>query len=334
VNVGNCDIKKFGGFYFYITFIQTKPPHMEDQQSGGNKKIYVAIIALLLLINGVALYLLYSENKAKKDLTEKKIELEANFKTLTDTLDSKKMELEQYKGKNAELDSIITAKQDEIDQQKKSIAGLFAKGKMNANQLAEAKAKIAEFEASIAEFQKKVEELMKQNHELTTQNQQLSTDLSTEKQTTTSLTEQNKGLSKKVELGSLLQLRNITVAGIKKKGNGKEVDVKKVKQLESLRITFETGDNKVLEPGPLSLYVRVINPKGETISVTDQGSGSVQLANGGENIQYTKKADFDWTQTNKKIVVYWASNVKDAGIYKVEMYQSGYMVGQGQVELK
>ncbi|MCX6199961.1 MAG: hypothetical protein NTY88_12200 [Bacteroidetes bacterium] len=73
---------------------------MENNQGGGNKKVYVAIITLLLLINGVALYLLYSENKAKKDLSEQKIALENDFKNLTDTLDAKKMELESYKGKN------------------------------------------------------------------------------------------------------------------------------------------------------------------------------------------------------------------------------------------
>jgi regulator of replication initiation timing len=307
---------------------------MEENKESGNKKIYVAIIALLLLINGVALYLLYSENKAKKDLGDQKIALEHDFKNLTDTLDSKKLELEQYRGKNAELDSLITAKQEEIDQQKKTISGLFAKGKMTTTELAKAKEMIAQYETSIGDLKKRIEELTAQNQELNAQNQQLSTDLSSEKQNNNTLTEQNKGLSKKVELGSLLQLRNITVAGVRKKGNGKEVDVTKVKQLESLRISFETGDNKVLEAGPISLFVRILNPKGETISVADQGSGDLKLAETGETVQFTKKADFDWSQSNKKIVVYWASNVKDAGNYKVEVYQSGYLVGTGQVALK
>ena len=145
---------------------------MEDNQGGGNKKIYIAIIALLLLINGVALYLLYSENKQKQEIDNQKTALKNDFDKLTVTLDEKKVELEQYKGKNAELDSLIVAKQEEIDQQKKTIAGLFAKGRMNSKDLEEAKAKIAEYEASIADFQKKVEELTKQNQELTNQNQQ------------------------------------------------------------------------------------------------------------------------------------------------------------------
>lgn len=306
---------------------------MENNQSEGNKKVYIAIIALLLLINGVALFLLYSENKAKKDLTTQKVALENDFKNLTDTLDSKKAELEQFKGKNAELDSLIVAQQAEIDNQKKTISGLFAKGKMNANELAKAKSMIAEFEVSIAQMKTQIEQLTAEKAQLTAQNQQLSTDLSAEKQTSSLLSEQNKGLSRKVELASLLQLRNIEVAAIKKKSNGKETTVSRVKQLENLRISFETGDNKVLDPGNVSLYIRIMNPKGETISVADQGSGSMTLA-GGENVQYTKKADFEWNQTNKKVVVYWSNNVKEAGTYKAEIYQSGVLVGQGQVTLK
>ncbi|MBP6730830.1 MAG: hypothetical protein KA149_02160 [Chitinophagales bacterium] len=309
---------------------------MEDNQNGGNKKIYIAIIALLLLINGVALYLLYSENKAKKDLGDQKIALENEFKSMTDTLDAKKMELEQYKGKNAELDSIITAKQEEIEQQKKTISGLFARGKMDKAELEKARTMMGQYEQSIAELQKKVDEMVQQNQQLNAQNQQLSTDLNSEKQNSSTLAEQNKGLSKKVELGSLLQLRNMEVVGVSSKKNkkGEDIVMTKAKKTEQLRISFETGDNKVLEPGPVSLYIRLVNPKGETVSVADQGSGTIKLAESGEEVQFTKKADFDWSQNNKKLVVYWSSNVSDAGTYKVEVYQSGYMVGQGTAILK
>jgi myosin heavy subunit len=307
---------------------------MENNQGEGNKKLYIGIIIVLLLLNAGTLYLYLTTNKAKTDLGEQKVALENDFKNLTDTLDSRKMELEQYKGKNAELDQEISAKQDEIEQQKKTIAGLFAKGKMNSKELAAAKEKIAQFESSIEEFKKKIDELTQQNQQLTTQNQQLSTDLNTEKQTTSTLSEQNKGLSKKVELGSLLQLQGLEVVGIKKKGNGKEVDVKKIKQVESIRVSFQTGENKVVDAGNLSLYVRIINPKGETISVADQGSGTLKLAESGQEVQYSKKADIDYSQTNKKVSIYWSQNLTAAGTYKVEIYQSGYVIGLGQVELK
>ncbi len=304
---------------------------MENNQ-GGNKKIYMAIIALLLLMNGVAVYLLWSENKEKKDVIETKVQLEEEFKSLTANFDAKVLELEGLKGQNAELDSVISAQQVEIDRQKQQIQSLFAKGKMSASELAKAKEMIAQYEVTIADMKAQIEALVKKNELLTNENQQLSTDLNAEKQTTILLGEQNKGLSKKVELGSLLQLRNIEVLGTRKKGNGKEVTVKKGKQVESMKISFETGENKVLENGPLSLAIRIINPKGETITVADQGSGSFKLADSEEVVQYTKKADFDWTQSNKKVVVYWSQGVNLEGTYRVEVYQSGYLIGKGSVE--
>lgn len=304
---------------------------MENNQ-GGNKKIYMAIIALLLLMNGVAVYLLWSENKEKKDVIETKVQLEEEFKSLTANFDAKVQELEGLKGQNAELDSVIAVQQAEIDRQKQQIQSLFAKGKMSAGELAKAKEMIAQYEVTIADMKNQIEALVKKNELLTNENQQLSTDLNAEKQTTNQLNEQNKGLSKKVELGSLLQLRNIEVVGTRKKGNGKEITVKKGKQVESLKISFETGENKVLENGPLSLSIRIINPKGETITVADQGSGSFKLAESDEVVQFTKKADFEWTQSNKKVVVYWSQGVNLEGTYRVEVYQSGHLVGKGSVE--
>ena len=131
----------------------------------------------------------------------------------------------------------------------------------------------------------------------------------------------------------MLQLSKVDVEAIKMRHNGKEVQVKRVKAAEELKISFETGKNKVLDPGTLSLYVRIINPKGETISVTDQGSGMISLADSPNPVQYSKKADIDWDQNNKKVIVYWGQNITDPGTYKVQVYQKGYMVGEGAVKL-
>jgi len=125
----------------------------------------------------------------------------------------------------------------------------------------------------------------------------------------------------------------LDVEAVKRKNNGKEVSVKRAKVAQSLKISFETGENKVLDPGPVSLYVRIINPKGETIAVSDQGSGAIASALTPEPVQFTKRADFDYDQNNKKVIVYWSQNISDPGLYRVEVYQNGYVVGQGQVKL-
>ena len=311
---------------------------METNQNGaatssGKRKLYISAIVALLLINSVSLYFLFSENRDKTSVISEKMALQTNFKNLNDTLDAKNTVIDQYIGKNAELDKTISEKQSLINQEKHEIAGLLSKNKLTGAELTKAYGLMAEYKASISDLQQKVVELTQQNQQLAQQNQQLSSDLTNEKQTTSQLSETNKGLSQKVAVGSLFQVAKLDVEAIKTRKNGKEVDVKKAKTAEELKISFETGANKVIDPGTVSLYVRIINPKGETIAVADQGSGTIQCEGSVEPCQYTKKADIDYNQTNKKVVLYWGQHIKDPGTYKVELYQSGHVIGQGAVTI-
>lgn len=306
----------------------------ENNQGSGSKRIYLAIIALLLLINGVAGYLLYNENKQKEEKIGQVQQKDTEIKGISQRLDSTSHALDGLKGQNAELDSIIAARQATIDQTKAELDAARRHGNMSAAELKKYKDLATKYESDNADLQKKIQELTAKNEELTAQNLQVSHSLEVEKSTTAALTEDKNKLSKKVELGSLLHLQNFTVTGEKKKKNGKEVVEKSAKKTDFLKIAFETGDNKVLEKGPLSLYIRIVNPKGETIALADQGSGTIKLADGGGDVQFSRKIDLDWDQTSQKKSIEWSQNIKDPGTYKVEVYQSGYLVGKGSVELK
>jgi cell division protein FtsB/exonuclease VII small subunit len=304
-----------------------------DQKESRNKKLMLGVVIALILIIGVTLYFVYSGHEDNTDLTAQKSTLDSTFHSLSDTLDVRSAELEQITDRNTVLDSTVSAKQAMIVAERGQIAAILKKAKMTKTELEEAKSRITQYETSISELQQKVVELNAQNQQLTQANSQLSDSLSSEKKTTTELNAENKGLSQKVVLGSLLQLREVDVNGVKQRQNGKEITVRYAKAAESLRISFETGQNAVLSAGPLSLYVRIINPAGETISVADQGSGTLQLTQYGTQVQYTKKADITWNQTSKKVLVYWTKNISSPGIYHVEIYQSGYLIGRGQVKL-
>ncbi|MBS1593626.1 MAG: hypothetical protein JST90_04845 [Bacteroidetes bacterium] len=309
---------------------------MEDnkQGAGGSKKIYIAIIILLLLINGGAIYKLWDENRKREDQKTVIEQKDTELKSLNQQFETAKQDLESMKGKNSELDSIVNNRQAQIEKIQGELAAAQKRGNLSAGELKKYKDMVAQVQAQNAELQKKIEELTAQNQELNAKNLDLTKNLDAEKTTTATLTDQNKGLSKKVELGSLLHLQNLKVEGEKKKKNGKEVAKTSAKSIDLLKISFATGDNKVLEKGNLSLYVRVINPKGETISVADQGSGTLKLADGGTDMQYSKKVDLDWDQTSKNVAIDWTENIKTAGTYKVEVYQAGYLIGQSSVTLK
>jgi len=314
----------------YVTFAQNINI-MENQSS---KKFYIIIIVLLLLMNVVAGYFLFTENTAKKELDVAKQELDNQYQGVLTELEARKSELEQYKGKNAELDSTIVARQTEIDQYKSQVEGLLKKGRITSSELAKARELIEKLKVENKQLQGKVEELTAANEMLTQENQTLGQNLEKEKQAAATLTEEKQNLSKKVALGALIKPVNLKITGVNIKGNGKESETTKLKNVDKLKIAFETGENKITEKGSLKFYLRVINPKGETIAVRDQGSGTFKLADSGDEVQYSRIADVDYQQTNKKVSIDWSSNITQEGTYKVEVYQSGYLIGKGEVKLK
>lgn len=303
---------------------------MENQ--GGNKKIYWVIIGVLLLLNGVAITLLVKENKAKTDVTAQKDNLDAEYKKLNESFEAQKQALEAEKGKSAELDSLLSAKTAELEAKQQELKRSYASNKFTASKNNEYKAQLATSQSEIDALKKRIAELTSQNQELSAKNIQIGLDLEKEKQTTAQQGETIKTQAQQIELGSLLQPQGLKIEGIKRKGNGKEVAVTRIKAAAELRVTFQTGENKILKPGPLKLYVRIINPRGETISVADQGSGTLTTSNG-ETVQYTKPVDAEWDGNSKNVSVYWSQNIKDAGTYKVEVYQGSYLIGSSSVEL-
>jgi myosin heavy subunit len=304
----------------------------EKKEESKNKVLY-AIIVVLLIGLSFSLYYNYTGNKENVDLTSEKAQLQSEFSSLSDTMDVRNSEILLITDKNTALDSAVTVAQAQLEEDRKKIKGMLSKSNMTKAELKEAKQKIKDYEASVTDLQAKITELTAQNQQLTEANKKLGEDLVAERKTTTELNERNIGLSKTVEVGQLLQLTMLEVEGVKQRPNGRDRAVKNAKAAESIKISFETGENKILPAGTVSLYVRVINPKGETISVENQGSGLMTLAGSDLKIQYSTKADIDWNQANKKVSVYWKQFISTPGTYKVEIYQSGYLTGKGEVTL-
>lgn len=306
---------------------------METTKSNRTRNIMIAILAALAITNGTTLYLLLNVKHEKEVVTIEKNTLNDEYNSVIASLEEKKTEIGQLKGKNDEMDKEIVAKQQMIEEEQNKLAELHEKNELTGSELNQARKMIGQYTITIAALQKKVEEYGAQNQQLTVEKEQLTADLSCEVDHNTQLTATNTVLTKKVDAGSYLQIPTVQVAAIKRKNNGSEVPVEKVKAAESLKISFETGANKVLDPGPLSLYVRIINPRGETLAVTEQGSGVIPETETGKPVQYSKKANIQYNQSSKKVTLYWTRYITDAGTYRVEVYQNGKVVGKGSVRL-
>jgi hypothetical protein len=192
---------------------------------------------------------------------------------------------------------------------------------------------VAQYENVLADLNAQITKLHQVNDQLASENSTLSNELFSEKQLSAKLNDKNNSLSKKVEIASLLPVSNIELNAVKKRNNGKDMKVRRAKNTEALKISFETGENQVLDAGNVSVYVRIINPKGETIAVNDMGSGLMNESQSGKPMLYTQKADIDWNNASKTVTLYWGQNIKYPGVYKVELLQNGYLIGKSEIKL-
>ena len=305
-----------------------------NSNSAATKKLFVSVVVAMALINVVTAYFLFSEKKEKTEVISQKNTVEQDYRNISDTLDLKRQEIGMLSGKNAEMDRQIVEKQALIDSEKTNLADLYAKNELTGTELNRARRLITTYEVNISGLQKQLAEYEVKTRDLTQRTEQLTINLDSTTRSNTVLTEVKDSLSKKVDAGSYLQIAKVDVEGMRKKHNGEEVPVTKAKATEELKVSFETGINKVLDPGKISLYVRIINPKGETIAVKEMGSGIIPAADASAKpVEYTKKADIYYSQSNKKVVMYWDRYVSTPGMYRVEVYQSGKVVGRGAVHL-
>ena len=80
--------------------------------------------------------------------------------------------------------------------------------------------------------------------------------------------------------------------------------------------------------------VRLISPVGETLAIEELGSGVMETSNG-EQMRYTAVKEYDYNNDEATLCMIWAPNVAfQAGDYQVEIYNKGYLTGEGTFNLK
>ena len=99
---------------------------------------------------------------------------------------------------------------------------------------------------------------------------------------------------------------------------------------------FDVDENKVADQGTKTFMLRVISPEGVTMAVQSQGSGTFDIAETGEQMQYTTKTEIDYKQAAQNVCMYWGGSAGGfpKGKYTAELYQDGYKIGTSAFTLK
>ena len=313
---------------------ETNFPTPSAQAKKGNNYKNAAIGVLAAGLIAVSGYAIYSKNDTTKTIqqqettiakvSDEKSDVQANF-------DASLARLDSMQSLNTGLEGKLTAKNNEIAKVKTEIRSILNKKNATASELSRAKTLIASLNDKITSMEADIAQLKQDNQLLTNDNVVLKQDKETLTKDLTATKEVKQALEKKVDIASTLNASNIVITPINVKSNGKEKVSTTAKRVDKFVVSFDV-DNRIIQSGSTDVYVVVLGPDGKAINTSAETfTTREEIA-----MPFTAKMPVDLETAKKKNVefAFLPGTNFVQGAYTVQIYQNGFLIGQGTRELK
>lgn len=299
----------------------------ENQKSEDKNRKLIILLAVLLgvsVIGNIYLVSRTSEVETQVDVEKAKVDSLNSFKrALENDFQAMTYELDQFKGKNIQLDSLLEKANGDITKQKMQIERLINENK----DIGLLKRQLAEMKAIRDGYREQIETLIKENKELRFANINLSQEVD-------NLSRTNEDMSQKVQLASELRTENILVEPLREKGRGKIEVTEKAKRVSKINTTFVIAENKVAPKGKREVVLRIIKPDGYVLTDPNNGSGTF-TKEGGRSTDYTLLKNVDYNNQRTEVLFEWDQLVELAsGLYIAEIYVDGKLMGTNKFDLR
>lgn len=298
----------------------------EEKKSNSKRVALIVVIILLILLNGVFIYVWNTNRELKEESQRLLLQKEVEYQKAVG-------ELNLFKGKNEQLDSLVEAANAELALKSVQLDSLLQINKLSAQQIERFKRENGKLNYYKKLYLEKIDSLIKANENLQVENQSLKAEIKTEQRRNERLMDENVNLNNKVALGAVLKVANFSVEGIRMRSASKETSTTRARSVERLKACFTLGENRVANRGNKNVYLRVIAPEGVSLWIEDAGSGKF-MASGQETL-YTAMATVDYQQEDLPVCIYWTKGSPfTEGTYKAEIYADGILIGETNFTLR
>jgi hypothetical protein len=243
-------------------------------------------------------------------------------KELNDTYN----ELNQYKGINARLDSLLAEANAEVDVQRSKMEQLMKKERNEAVRNEKMLVELQQLKKIKDDYLEKIDSLLVENEKLKKEKDDLST-------TVASLTH---NLENTVNTASVLKSEYFTVTPFRKKSSGKYQATALAKRTQKLESCFTLLENGIAHSGERTVYLRIVEPGGKVLSNASGGSGTFKKPGTEEELLYTSSRLIEYKNEKLTVCLAWEDlNAKlPSGTYLMEIYVDGMFSGASSVNLQ
>ena len=284
--------------------------------------IVIALLSTVIIIQAVKIYLDYSN---KKQLTVTVENKEEELQGTITRLENIRQELDEKIEEMKKLGGTVT----ELEEARADLEAELGKKNKN-NEALEAKAR--GYEQLLRNKDKQIRKLKTINKALFTENTGLKNTKNELSDSILSLSENTAKLIEKVNIASQLQAENIGTFAVNKRGKERKSPFRN-RHIKKLKVVFNIVENKVAPIEEKEIMIRIVDENEQIIFDVANGSGTF-MHNGKETFYTaTQKVLFDNSQ--QTVTFFYDKGSKyNKGVYMMEVYTSGYKMGNRQFKVK
>ena len=282
-----------------------------------SKKILIPLIVIILALVGTAVWLFTSLQEQKQvvqDMEElaelDKEEMENEYERFTLQYSEMKTQINN--------DSIIAQLTQEQLKTQKLLEELKQVKASDAREIARLKKELVTVREVLRDYVMQIDSLNRLNENLRAENTRVNAELSERNAQVAGLSSEKASLSEKVAIAAQLDATGIQMQMLNKRGK----NAKKLKDCKQLCVNFRITKNVTAANGSRTVYVRIQNPGGNTLS----GGGTFAYEN--RQLECSAKKVIEYTGEETPVTVYWnMTQMLEAGDYRVSIFVDGNMIG-------
>ena len=281
------------------------------------KKILIPLILVILALIGGIAYLMGNLEQQKQ--------VNRDMQELAE-LDKQEMENEyerfalQYSEMKTQInnDSIVEQLTQEQMKTQKLLEELKKVKADDAREITRLKKELATVREVLRSYIIQVDSLIRLNESLKQENSRVNAVLQERNSQIAGLSNEKASLSEKVAIAAQLDATNISLSLL----NKRDKPTKKLKDTKKMQVNFTITKNVTASNGHRTIYVRIQNPGGNTLS----GGGSFAYEN--RNLEYSMKKTIEYTGEEVSVATFWnVSQMLEGGQYRVSIFADGNMIG-------
>ncbi len=281
------------------------------------------LIVLLFVVVAVLIFSLIYQKKTMEHQMDLKIQFIEQKNILRDELDDLIDEHDDLLEEYGDLNEQLFQKDSLIQQQIGEIRNLIR----TKNDLKEARLKIENLKRIAQNYVKDIDSLYNVTERLSSEKDsviKVNKDINWKNY---KLNKTNIKLSEKVNMGSTLKIKDITVEPFRYRGTGKEVSTRSAAKTQTLRTCFYISANLIAEAGEKEVLLQFVNPENNILCSSD-----TIISN---NVLFSARTTVDYKNQQLFVCLDWQRYVPLVeGNYIVKIYIDNVFTSETDFKLR